>query len=135
MGAQSPTGTDFMVQAYAGRPDHRTPVGEAPAATLLQAQLGVFGVPQAALSSDLVISRTTSGRAVTAALELDTLAEMPAAIAAQPVGRSLALLTGAGIAAVCVCRDPAELAGDLRAARLLHHDRCPLLRPPWTFAE
>jgi CoA:oxalate CoA-transferase len=117
------------------------------AATLLQAQLGgergphgrpefgVFGVPQTALGGDLVISRTASGRAVTAALELDTLAEMPATIAAQPVDRSLALLTGAGIDAVRVCRDPAELAGDLWAARLLHRDRCALARPPWTFAE
>jgi hypothetical protein len=82
-----------------------------------------------------VISRTASGRAVTAALELDTLAEMPAAIAAQPVDRSVALLTGAGIDAVRVCRDPAELAGDLWAAGLLHRDRCALVRPPWTFAE
>ena len=189
MNAQPPTGTDFMVQAYVGLPDHLTPIGEVPAgslmtlldvlgglvatsgvlaallgrerdgrgrrvrssllsaATLLQTKLGgergahgrpefgAFGVPQAALGGDLVISRTASGRVVTAALELDTLAEMPAAIAAQPVDRSLALLTGAGVDAVCVCRDPAELAGDLWAARMLHRDRCALVRPPWTFAE
>jgi CoA:oxalate CoA-transferase len=189
VGAQPPPGTDFMVQAYTGLPDHLTPAGEVPAgslmtlldvlggliaasgviaaflgrerdgrgrrvgssllsaATLLQARLGgergprgrpefgAFGVPQAALDGDLVISRTASGRAVTAALELDTLAEMPAAIAAQPVDRSLALLTGAGIDAVRACRDPAELAGDLWAARLLHRDRCTLVRPPWTFAH
>ncbi len=188
MGAHPP-GTDFMVQAYAGLPDHLAPAGEVPAgslmtlldvlgglvatsgvlaallgrerdgrgrrvrssllsaATLLQGQLGgergpngrpefgAFGVPQSALGGDLVISRTASGRAVTTALGLDTLAEMPAAIAAQPVDRSLALLTGAGIDAVRACQDPAELAGDLWAARLLHRDRCALVRPPWTFAQ
>ncbi len=122
------------------------------AATLLQAQLGgergphgrpefgVFGVPLAALGGDLVISRTASGRAVTAALGLDNLgldnlAGLPTAIAAQPVDRSLALLTGAGVDAVRACQDPAELAEDLWAARLLHRDRCVLVRPPWTLTE
>ncbi len=35
LGANPPPGTDFMVQAYAGLPDHLTPVGEAPAGSLM----------------------------------------------------------------------------------------------------
>jgi crotonobetainyl-CoA:carnitine CoA-transferase CaiB-like acyl-CoA transferase len=115
------------------------------AAGLLQTQLGgcrgpngrpefgAFGVPLPASNGDLVISRTASVRAVTAALGVPDLTELPAEIAAQPVDRSVALLTAAGIDAVRACHHPAELAGDLWAAGLLHHDRCTLVRPPWTF--
>ena len=35
LGANPPPGTDFMVQAYAGLPDHLTPLGEAPAGSLM----------------------------------------------------------------------------------------------------
>jgi crotonobetainyl-CoA:carnitine CoA-transferase CaiB-like acyl-CoA transferase len=115
------------------------------AATLLQAHLGgcrglngrpdfgAFGVPLAASGGDLVISRTASARAVTAALGLDDVTGLRAEIAAQPVDRSLALLTAAGVDAVRTCHHPAELADDLWAASLLHHDRCTFVRPPWTF--
>jgi CoA:oxalate CoA-transferase len=115
------------------------------AATLLQAHLGgcrgpngrpdfgAFGVPLAARGGDLVISRTASVRAVTAALGLDDFSQVPAEIAAQPVDRSLALLTAAGIDAVRVCHHPADLSGHLWPAGLLHHDRCTFVRPPWTF--
>jgi CoA:oxalate CoA-transferase len=115
------------------------------AATLLQAHLGgcrgpngrpdfgAFGVPLAASGGDLVISRTASARAVTAALGLDDFTGLRAAIAAQPVDRSLALLTAAGVDAARTCHHPAELAGDVWAAGLLHHDRCTFVRPPWTF--
>lgn len=115
------------------------------AAALLQAQLGggrdfngrpefgEFGVPLPASNGDLVISRTSSPRTVTAALGLDDPAEVPAEIAAQPVDRTVALLTGAGIDAVRACQHPAELAGDLWAAGLVHRDHCTLVRPPWTF--
>jgi CoA:oxalate CoA-transferase len=186
LGAHSPPGTDFMVQAYAGLPERLTPVGEAPAgslmtllgvlgglvvtsgvlagllgreqdgrgrrvrssllsaAALLQAQLGerepneppelgAFGVPLPAVDGDLVLSRTASPRTVTAALGVSNLTEVPATIAAQPVDRSLALLTAAGVDAVRACHDPRELAGDLWAATLIHQDRCALVRPPWTF--
>ena len=112
------------------------------AATLLQAHLGgcrglngrpdfgAFGVPLAASGGDLVISRTASARAVTAALGLDDVTGLRAEIAAQPVDRSLALLTAAGVDAVRTCHHPAELAGDLwvggqpPAPRPLH------VRPP-----
>lgn len=115
------------------------------AATLLQAQLGggrgpngrpefgMFGVPMPALDGDLVISRTAPARAVTAALGLEDLTELPALIAIQPVDRSLALLTAAGLDAVRACADPAELTGDRWAAGLLHRERCAFVRPPWTF--
>ena len=115
------------------------------AATLLQAHLGgcrgangrpdfdAFGVPLAASGGDLVISRTASARAVTAALGLDDVTALRAEVAAQPVDRSLALLTAAGVHAVRTCHHPAELASDLWAASLLHHDRCTFVRPPWTF--
>ena len=115
------------------------------AATLLQAHLGgcrgpngrpdfgAFGVPLAARGGDLVISRTASARAVTAALGIDDFSQLPAEIAAQPVDRSLALLTAAGIDAVRACHHPAELPGEAWAASLLHHDRPTLVRPPWTF--
>jgi crotonobetainyl-CoA:carnitine CoA-transferase CaiB-like acyl-CoA transferase len=117
------------------------------AATLLQAQLGgirgpngrpefgTFDVPLPASDGDLVISRTASARAVTAVLELDELAQVPAAIAAQPVDRSLAPLTAAGIDAVRVCHDLASLPSDLWAADLLHRDRCAVVRPPWAFTS
>ena len=115
------------------------------AAALLQTQLGgcrgtngrpdfgAFGVPLPASDGDLVISRTAPAPAVTAALDVDDLTELPAEIAAHPVDRSLALLTAAGIDAVRACRHPAELAGEAWAAGLLHHDRCAFVRPPWTF--
>jgi crotonobetainyl-CoA:carnitine CoA-transferase CaiB-like acyl-CoA transferase len=115
------------------------------AATLLQSQLGgvrgpdgrpefgTFGVPLPASDGDLVISRTAFPQAVTAALELAELTQLPAAIAAQPVDRSLALLTPAGIDAVRVCHDLADLPGTLWAADLLHHDRCAVVHPPWAF--
>lgn len=114
--------------------------------TLLQAHLGargpngrpefeVFGVPMPAPDGDLVISRTAPARAVTAALGLENLTEVPGLIAAQPVDISLASLTAAGIDAVRVCPDPAELAVDLWASSLLYRDRCAFVRPPWTFAE
>jgi hypothetical protein len=115
------------------------------AAALLEAQLGgsrrsngqpefgPFGVPLPAPDGDLVISRTAPASAVTAALELDHPAEVPAKIAAQPIDRSLELLTAAGIDAVRACHHPAELAGESWAASLLHHDRCALVRPPWSF--
>jgi crotonobetainyl-CoA:carnitine CoA-transferase CaiB-like acyl-CoA transferase len=115
------------------------------AATLLQAHLGGYrrpngrpefgplGVPLAASNGHLVLSRTAPIHAVTAALRVDNLTEMPDVIAAQPVDRSVALLTAAGIDTVRACRHPAELARDLWAARLLHHDRCAYVRPPWTF--
>jgi len=182
-----PPGSDFMVQAYAGLPDHLTPGNEAPAgslmplldvlgglaaasgalagllgrerdgrgrrvrssllsaATLLQTQLGgcrgpsgrpefgLFGVPLAASNGHLVISRTAPVSAVTAALGLDELTEVPAEIAAHSVDRSLALLTGAGIDAIRACHHPAELVRDLWAAKLMHRDRCAFVRPPWTF--
>jgi CoA:oxalate CoA-transferase len=185
-GAHPPPGSDFMVQAYAGLPDHLTPGNEAPAgslmplldvlgglvaasgvlagllgrerdgrgrrlrssllsaATLLQTQLGgcrgpngrpefgAFGVPLAASNGHLVISRTAPVSAVTAALGVDDLTEVPAEIAAHPVDRSLALLTGAGIDAVRACHHPAELVRDPWAAKLMHHDRCAFVRPPWT---
>jgi hypothetical protein len=70
---------------------------------------------------------------VAAALDLDDLTEVPAEIAAQPVDRSLALLTAAGIDAVRACHHPAELVRNLWAAKLLVHDRCAFVRPPWTF--
>jgi crotonobetainyl-CoA:carnitine CoA-transferase CaiB-like acyl-CoA transferase len=35
LGANPPPGTEFMVQAYAGLPDHLTPAGEAPAGSLM----------------------------------------------------------------------------------------------------
>ena len=115
------------------------------AATLLQAHLGgyrgpngrpefgAFGVPLAASNGQLVISRTAPVRAVTAALGVHNLTEIPAVIAAQPVDQSVGLLTAAGIDAVRACHHPAELVGDLWAARVLHHDRCAYVRPPWTF--
>ncbi|MBV8994580.1 MAG: CoA transferase [Pseudonocardiales bacterium] len=115
------------------------------AAALLQSQLGgcrgangrpefgAFGVPIPATDGDLVISRTAPVHAVTAALGLDDLTELPAEAAAQPVDRSLALLTAAGVDAVRACHHPAQLAGDPWVAGLLHHDRCTLVRPPWTF--
>jgi crotonobetainyl-CoA:carnitine CoA-transferase CaiB-like acyl-CoA transferase len=115
------------------------------AAALLQAQLGggrgpngrpefgTFGVPLPASDGNLVISRTASARAVTAALGINELAEVPAKIAAHPVDRTLALLAAAGINAVRICHHPAELAGQRWAAGLLHHDRCALVRAPWTF--
>ncbi len=187
LGAHPPPGTDFMVQAYAGLPDHLTPADEAPAgslmglldvlggliaasgvlagllgrerdgrgrrvrssllcaAALLQAQLsergadgrpefGLFGVPLPAMDGDLVLSRTASPRTVTAALGLDDLAQVPIAIAAQQVDRSLALLIAAGVDAVRACSDPGELARDLWAATLLERDRCAIVGPPWTFA-
>ncbi|MGH3823510.1 MAG: CoA transferase, partial [Pseudonocardiaceae bacterium] len=185
-GAHPPPGTECMVQADAGLPNHLTPADADPAgslmtlldvlgglvaasgvlagllgrerdgrgrrvrssllsaATLLQTQLGargpngrpqfgMFGVPMPALDGDLVISRTAPARAVTAALGLDNLTEVPALIAAQPVDRSLALLTAAGLDAVRACPDPAELASDPWAASLLHRERCAFVRPPWTF--
>jgi CoA:oxalate CoA-transferase len=186
-GGHPAPGSDFMVQAYTGLPDHLTPGNEAPAgslmplldvlggliaasgvlagllgrerdgqgrrvrssllsaATLLQAHLGgcrgpngrpefgSFGVPLAASDGHLVISRTAPVRAVAAALDLDDLTEVPAEIAAQPVDRSLALLTAAGIDAVRACHHPAELVRNLWAAKLLVHDRCAFVRPPWTF--
>jgi crotonobetainyl-CoA:carnitine CoA-transferase CaiB-like acyl-CoA transferase len=186
-GAHPLPGTDYLVQAYTGLAEYLTPVGEAPAgslmplldvlggllttsgvlagllgrerdgrgrrvrssllsaAALLQAQLGgsrrsngqpefgPFGVPLPAPDGDLVISRTAPASAVTAALELDHPAEVPAKIAAQPIDRSLELLTAAGIDAVRACHHPAELAGESWAASLLHHDRCALVRPPWSF--
>jgi crotonobetainyl-CoA:carnitine CoA-transferase CaiB-like acyl-CoA transferase len=112
------------------------------AAGLLQTQLGgcrgpnerpefgAFGVPLPASNGELVISRTASVRAVTATLGVPDLAEVPAEIAAQPVDRSVALLTAAGVDAVRTCHHPAELAGNLWAAGLLHHDRCTLINPP-----
>ncbi len=114
------------------------------AAALLQAQLGergpngrpefgVYGVPLPAMDGALVLSRTASPRTVTAALGLSDMAEVPAAIAAQPVDRSLALLTAAGVDAVRACPDPGELARDLWAATLLQRDHCAIVGPPWTF--
>ncbi|MGB7796887.1 MAG: CoA transferase, partial [Pseudonocardiaceae bacterium] len=188
LGANPPPGTDFMVQAYAGLPDHLTPASEAPAgslmtlldvlgglvaasgvlagllgrerdgrgrrvrssllcaAALLQAQLdergpngrpefGSFGVPLPAMDGDLVLSRTASPRTVTAALGLGDMAQLPAALASQPVDISLALLTAAGVDAVRACPDPGELASDLWAATLLQQDRCAFVRPPWTFTK
>ncbi|MGH3798611.1 MAG: CoA transferase [Pseudonocardiaceae bacterium] len=188
LGTNPPPGTDFMVQAYAGLPDHLTPLGEAPAgslmtlldvlgglvatsgvlagllgreqdgrgrqvrssllsaATLLQAQIGdrdttgrprfgTLGVPlPAADGDDLVLSRTARPHAVTAALGVDDLAELPAALAARPVGESLQQLTAAGVDAVRACPDPGELADDPWAAALLHRDRCAFVRPPWGFS-
>lgn len=187
-GANPPPGTDFMVQAYAGLPDHLTPAGGTPAgslmtvldvlgglvaaggvlagllgrerdgrgrrvrssllcaAALLQAQLGergphgrpefgFFGVPLAGVDGDLVLSRTSSPRTVTAALGLVDLAEVPAAIADKPVDVSLALLTMAGVDAVRACSDPGDLADDLWAGTLLQRGRCAFVRPPWTFTE
>jgi CoA:oxalate CoA-transferase len=182
LGANPPPGTDFMVQAYTGLPDHLTPVDEAPAgslmtlldvlgglvatggvlagllgreqdgrgrrvrssllsaATLLQThtlpgrpEFGVFGVPLPAVDGDLVISRTASPRTVTAALGVQDVAEVPAAIAVASVTESLRRLAGAGIDAVRACPDPGELADDPWAATLLHRDRCAFVRPPWTF--
>jgi crotonobetainyl-CoA:carnitine CoA-transferase CaiB-like acyl-CoA transferase len=187
-GAHPPPGTEAMVQAYAGLPDHLTPADADPAgslmtlldvlgglvaasgvlagllgrerdgrgrrvrsslicaATLLQTQLGVrgpngraefgmFGVPMPALDGDLVISRTAPARAVTLALGLENLADVPILIAAQPVDRSLTMLTAAGLDAVRACLDPAELANDPWTATLLHRDRCALVRRPWTFTS
>jgi CoA:oxalate CoA-transferase len=116
------------------------------AAALLQAQLsergphgrpefGTFGVPLPALDGELVLSRTVSPRAVTEALGVDNLAEVPATIATHPVDRSLALLTGAGVDAVRACHDPAELATDRWAGTLIDRDRCAFVRPPWTFTR
>jgi hypothetical protein len=96
-------------------------------------EFGAFGVPLAASNGQLVISRTAPVRAVTAALGVHNLTEIPAVIAAQPVDQSVGLLTAAGIDAVRACHHPAELVGDLWAARVLHHDRCAYVRPPWTF--
>lgn len=187
-GPHPPPGTDFLVQAYAGLPEHLTPIGEAPAgslmtlldvlgglvatsgvlagllgreqdgrgrrvrssllcaAALLQAQLpergphgraefGTFGVPLPALDGELVLSRTASPRAVTGALGVGNLAEVPATIATHPVDRSLGLLTVAGVDAVRACHDLAELASDRWAAALIGRDRCALVRPPWTFTR
>jgi CoA:oxalate CoA-transferase len=186
LGPNPPPGTDFMVQAYAGLPDHLTPLGEAPtgslmtlldvlgglvassgvlagllgrerdgrgrrvrssllsAATLLQAQcihrgstgrpeFGVFGVPLPAVDGHLVLSRTAPPYAVTAALGIGDLADVPAAIAAAPVASSLERLTAAGVDAVRACPDPSELASDPWVATLLHRDRCALVGPPWRF--
>ena len=186
LGANPPPGTDFMVQAYAGLPDHLTPFGEAPAgslmtlldvlgglvaaggvlagllgrerdgrgrrvrssllsaATLLQAQcgdrgstgrpeFGAFGVPLPAVDGDLVITRTAPPSAVTAALGVEDLKDVPTTIAAAPVASSLERLTAAGIDAVRACPDPSELADDPWAAALLRRDRCAFVRPPWRF--
>jgi hypothetical protein len=115
------------------------------AAALLQAQLGggrgpngrpefgTFGVPLPASDGNLVISRTAPARAVTTALGITELAEVPAEIAAHPVDRTLALLAAAGIDAVRACHHPAELVGQGWTAGLLHHDHCTLVRAPWTF--
>lgn len=110
------------------------------AATLLQAptlpggpEFGAFGVPLPATDGDLVISRTAPPRTVTAALGVGDVAEVPAAIAAAPVGESLQRLAAAGIDAVQACPDPGELPDDPWAATLLHRDRCAVVRPPWTF--
>jgi crotonobetainyl-CoA:carnitine CoA-transferase CaiB-like acyl-CoA transferase len=185
-GANPPPGTDFMVQAYAGLPDHLTPAGASPtgslmtlldvlggfvaatavlagllgrerdgrgrrvrssllsAATLLQAQLsardqdgrprfGVLGVPLPATDGDLVITRTAAAHAVTAALGVGELAQVPAAIAAAPVAESLQQLAAASVTAVRVCRDPGELAAEPWVAPLLQRDRCAFVRPPWRF--
>ncbi|MGH3985115.1 MAG: CoA transferase [Pseudonocardiaceae bacterium] len=181
-GANPPPGTDFMVQAYAGLPDHITPACEAPAgslmtlldvlgglvaasgvlagllgrerdgrgrrvrssllsaAALLQAhapserpEFGAFGVPLSAADGNLVISRTAPPSTVTAALGVGDVAEVPAAIAAAPVGESLQQLAAAGIDAARACPDPGELADHPWAATLLQHDRCAFVRPPWTF--
>src|SRR5262249_24998907 len=117
------------------------------AATLLQAQLGgvrgphgrpefgLFGVPLPALDRDLLISRTPSARALTTALELDELTQLPAAIAARPIETSLARLRAAGINAVRACHDLAELAAENWPASLLHRGHCALVRRPWTFAS
>ncbi len=186
LGANPPPGTDFMVQAYAGLPDHLTPALEAPAgslmtlldvlgglvaatgvlagllgrerdgrgrrvrssllsaADLLQAQcgergstgrpeFGVLGVPLPAMDGDLVLSRSAPPRAVTAALGIGELAQVPSAIAAAPVTGSLERLTAAGVDAVRACPDPSELVDDPWALTLLQRDRCAFVGPPWRF--
>jgi CoA:oxalate CoA-transferase len=186
LGANPPPGTDFMVQAYAGLPDHLTPLDEAPAgslmtlldvlgglvaaggvlagllgrehdrrgrrvhssllsaATLLQApwgnpgstgrsEFGTLGVSLPAVDGDLVIARTAPPHKVTAALGVEDLVDVPAAIAVAPVTESLQQLAAAGVDAVRACPDPGKLADDPWAATLLHRDRCALVRPPWRF--
>jgi CoA:oxalate CoA-transferase len=187
LGRNPPPGTDFMVQAYAGLPDHLSPAGTPPAgslmtlldvlggltaasgvlagllarerddqgrrvrssllsaAALLQAHLGergptgrpeygMFGVPLPAVDGDLVLSRTAPPHAVTAALGVSDLAEVPAAVAAQPVTESQQQLAAAGVDAVRACPDPAELADDPWADTLLYRDPCAFVRPPWEFS-
>ncbi|MGH3941011.1 MAG: CoA transferase [Pseudonocardiaceae bacterium] len=114
------------------------------AATLLQAQLdergptgrvdwGVLGVPLPAADGHLVLSRTAEPTQVSAALGVGDLSEVPAVIAARPITEALERLTPVGMNAVRACPDLADLAADPWTATLLHHDRCTLVRPPWTF--
>jgi crotonobetainyl-CoA:carnitine CoA-transferase CaiB-like acyl-CoA transferase len=96
-------------------------------------EFGSFGVPLPAVDGDLVLSRTAPPPAVTTALGVSELTEVPAAIAASPVAQSLQQLTATGVDAVRACAGPGELADDPWAATLLHRDRCAFVRSPWEF--
>lgn len=122
-----------------GRRVHTSLLG---AATLLQAHLGergangrpeldVLGVPLPGLDGELVLSRTAPPRAACGALGVGEPAGLPAALAAQRVETSRALLAAAGVDAVRACCDLSELATDPWVAQLVAWDRCALVRAPW----
>lgn len=99
-----------------------------------QPEWGIVGVPLPAADGHLVLSRNISPYQAATALGVGDPVQLLVAVAAQPVARSLALLTAAGVDAVRACADPDELADDPWVATLLQRDRCALVRPPWTFA-
>jgi crotonobetainyl-CoA:carnitine CoA-transferase CaiB-like acyl-CoA transferase len=95
---------------------------------------GPLDRPLPAVDGYIVLSNAPP-RDVAEALGAAGPAAVPAVIAAQPVAESRYRLAAAGVDAVRVCGDPAELADDPWASTLLEHERCALVRPPWTFAR
>ncbi|MGH3430980.1 MAG: CoA transferase, partial [Mycobacteriales bacterium] len=84
LGADPPPGTDFMVQAYAGLPDHLTPADEAPAGSLMTL-LDVLGglIATSGVLAGL-LGRERDGRG--AGCQLPAVRRRPAASPAKRTG-------------------------------------------------